>query len=128
MQFDRSWHISNWILKTTRGKIFQEWLLRHSCILKNQIVSFSDLSIALLWDLWGKHVSRWHHISLPHFFWKTIVKENLLDMFLHAHIMRNPLQFLLLILSEFKGINLLLLPLKWSENLLFFYDFRGNRS
>ena len=41
--------------------------------------------------------------------------------------MRDHLQFSLLLLTEFKGINLLLFPLKSSENLLFFDDFWGNR-
>ena len=128
MQFDRRWHISNWILKTTRGKIFQEWLLPTLLYFNESDFVFFWSFYCVIWNLWDKHVSRWHHISLPHFFWKTIVKENLLGMFLYAHIMRDHLQFSLLLLTEFKGINLLLFPLKSSENLLFFDDFRGNRS
>ena len=41
---------------------------------------------------------------------------------------RDHLQISLLLLRKFKGINKILFPLKLSENLQFFDDFRGNKN
>ena len=41
---------------------------------------------------------------------------------------RDHLQISLLLLRKFKGINKILFPLKLSENLQFFGDFRGNKN
>ena len=50
-----------------------------------------------------------------------------IDFIFYDHL-RDHLQILRLMLNEFKQINLLMFPLKSSENLRFSDDLRGNRS
>ena len=61
-------------------------------------------------------------------FKNTFFIENLRNPDYCHQCLKDHREISLLMLSEFKRINYLLLPLKSSENLRFSDDFRGNRS